>query len=351
MLESVVPPGSAVKRGQTVASFDRQFMLVRLDDYKASVIQSQANFRKQMADLDISRKAHDQLVASAKADVDKAELDMKTIPVRSAIDSERLRLALEEAQARYKQLLAEVPFVRAGEDAQVRISELDLKQSELELKRVQANVDRMSMKARMDGLAVMQSTFRGAEFGQIQAGDQLYPGQPFMQIVDARSMVVNASVNQVDAEQLRIGAKATVRFDAYPNLSLPAHVDAIGAITKPGLFRANYVKEVPVRLKLDGLDPRVIPDLTVSAEVTISTAPAGPVVPLGAVQKDGASGQPFVYVQQADTWERRPVELGLVNHLVAAVRKGLASGDIVALERPPAEASLAPSSPQPSAAP
>ena len=37
-------------------------------------------------------------------------------------------------------------------------------------------------------------------------------------VVDPSSMVLNATVNQVDAERLRLGMKATVRIDAYPDV-------------------------------------------------------------------------------------------------------------------------------------
>ncbi len=89
----------------------------------------------------------------------------------------------------------------------------------MELRRAEANADRMLIKAPIDGLAVMQNTRRGTEFAQIQPGDQLFPGMMFMQIVDMSSMVINASVNQVDVDSLRLGQKAKVRFDAYPGSS------------------------------------------------------------------------------------------------------------------------------------
>ena len=96
-------------------------------------------------------------------------------------------------------------------------------------------------------------------------------------------MVINATVNQVDVQNLRLGQKARIHFDAYPGLELPAHVDSIAAVTKPGMFRAQFVKEVAVRLKLDAMDNRVIPDLSVSAEImedsdtaALAVAPMGP---------------------------------------------------------------------------
>jgi multidrug resistance efflux pump len=140
------------------------------------------------------------------------------VPVLSAIDAERVKLAAEEADARYKQLLAEVKFVEIGQQSQLKNAELEFQQAQVELKRSEANADRMLIKAPIDGLVVMQKTRRGSELAQIQPGDQLMPGMMFMQIVDLSSMVINATVNQVDVDNLRLGQKAHVRFDAYPDL-------------------------------------------------------------------------------------------------------------------------------------
>ena len=91
VLLEVAKPGSHVKKGDIVAEFDRQYQLNRLDDYKASVVQLDANIKKLKADLAVAEEAHDQLVRSAKADWDKAQLDLKTAEVRSAIEAEDLQ--------------------------------------------------------------------------------------------------------------------------------------------------------------------------------------------------------------------------------------------------------------------
>ena len=335
VLQEVVKPGTRVKKGDVVAEFDRQYMLTRLDDYRAVVVQSEANLKKQKADLEITRKAHEQLITSAKGALEKARLDMKTIPVLSEIDAERTKLALDEAEARYQQLLKEVKFVQISQDADIRNAELDLQQAQIELRRAEANADKMIAKAPIDGLTVMQSMFRGADFGQIQQGDQLWPGMFYMQIVDPSSMIISANANQVDIDKLRLGQKAMVHFDAYPGLELPAHVISIAAVTKAGGFRASFVKEVPVRLKIDKMDSRVIPDLSVSAEIVIASEERAPAVaPAGSIFREGSLAKPFVYVQQASGWERRDVQLGLVSNLAAVIRNGLRPGEVVALDRP-----------------
>ncbi len=336
VIQDLIKPGVRVKKGDRLAEFDRQFMLQRLEDYRSGVMQQELNIQRQAADIDVRHKAHDQQVLAAKADRDKAQLDLKTIPVRSVIDSERLKLALEEAEAKYKQVLTEEPFVAAGDEAQLKISQMDLQQSKLELRRSEQNADRMVIKSAMEGMVVMMQMFRGADFGQVQQGDPVQPGQPFMQVVDPDSMIVNASMNQVDVEKIRVGAKAIIHFDAFPDLALPGHVFSVAAMPKStASARANFLKEIPVRIKLDKLDPRVIPDLSVSVDVIVQEEEASTMVPLSSIHRDSAEANPYVWVKNPTGWERREVKLGLASYLHVSVRNGLKTGDIVAEEKPP----------------
>ncbi|MCC7153691.1 MAG: HlyD family efflux transporter periplasmic adaptor subunit [Bryobacterales bacterium] len=334
VIQNLAKPGSLLKKGETVAEFDKQYQLTRLDDYKATVLQSEQSLRRMDAELEVSRKAHDQSIAQAQASVDKAKLDIQTIPVRSAIDAERMRLALEEAEASLKQLKSEVPFFDTSQKADRRNSEIGVEASRVELRRAQQNVDRLSVIAPIDGMLVMQNTMRGTEFAQIQQGDQLYPGQMFAQIVDPRSMLVVANANQVDAEMIHVGAEAHLRFDAYPGLKVPAKVISVAAITRPGGMRASFYKEIPVYLKIEQMDPRIIPDLSVSVDVIIESVPSQVIAPLESVFQDGPNAEPYVFVKSGSRFERRAVQLGLRNYIATTVPEGLKAGEVVALEPP-----------------
>jgi HlyD family secretion protein len=184
----------------------------------------------------------------------------------------------------------------------------------------------------MDGIVVMASIVRNGEFGQVREGDQVNAGQPFVTIVDPRSMVLNATVNQVDAEKLRLGMKASIRLDAYPDINLPGTLIGIGAMSKTSTFRASYVGEIPVRIKIDNTDPRLIPDLTGSAEIELNTERNTLVLPRAAVF-DEADGQ-YVFVQGPEGWLRKKVDLGLTSFTTAAIKSGVQKGEVVALQRP-----------------
>jgi len=146
-------------------------------------------------------------------------------------------------------------------------------------------------------------------------------------------------VNQVDAELLRIGMKAMVRIDAYPGLELPGHVYSIGAVPVAGR-RPNFMRTIPIRLKLDKEDPRVLPDLSASAEVLLeSSKQDATLAPLAAIFAGEPGAKPFVFLRSPEGWQRREVELGVRSNVAAVVTSGLNKGDVVALDMPPQAAS------------
>jgi multidrug efflux pump subunit AcrA (membrane-fusion protein) len=334
VLLKLAPAGSRVKKGDIVAEFDRETQMNRLDDAKANAVQTEANIKALKANLGVAKEAHNQRLRIAKAQLEKAQLDMKTVVVRSAIEAERFKLNLEEAEAQYKQLLGEVRLFDTSQRAQLRTAEIELDQSKIELARAEANVQRMILRAPIDGIVVMQTTHRGGEFGQIREGDQVHSGQAFVQIVDPDSMVINAAVNQVDAEAVRLGMKATVRIDAYPDVQVPAHVVGLAALSRSlGQSRASWAREIPIRLKLDVMDPRIIPDLTGSADIVISTEREAIVAPLETIFREG--NRPFVFVRSPAGWLRREVELGPASNTHAVIRAGLQAGSVIAAQVPP----------------
>ena len=332
-LQRLSRAGTIVQRGTVVAEFDRQYMEVRLDDFQAEVRQEEANMRRLRANLDSRMKAHDQRIRVARGAMDKAALDMKSAPVRSLMARERLRLIFEEARARHAQLLEEVKYFEASERAAIRRDELGLEQLQIELKRAELNLDRLKLEAPLDGLVLPQLVRRGRggqEMAEVAEGDQLQSGQPFLRIVGLRSLVVEASASQTDAERLRLGGKARVKFDALAGLSLPARITGVGAVTSGTRNRPDYVRSIPVRLQLDAMDPRAFPNASVHADVILASAEASAIVPRECVF---GSGKPQAYVRSDQGWELRDLVLGMSNHIEVEVVEGLRQGETVAAEK------------------
>jgi multidrug efflux pump subunit AcrA (membrane-fusion protein) len=328
-LQKMVRAGAPLQKGDVVGEFDPQYLQVRLDDRRSDVLQRERSLRRLRAQLDVKLEAHRQQIKVAKGALDKAALDLKTIPVRSQIRTELLRLSHEEAQARHQQLLREGPFVQASERAALRVEELRMEDEMIELRRDEANLQRMRILTPIHGIVVPQPVRRGSEMGEVAVGDDLRAGQPFVKVVDTRSLIVEAMVNQVDVERIRLWAKAKVEFDALPGFSMPGKVSSVGAVAAGSRYRPEYLKELPVRVELEGTDPRLFPNATASAEILLASEEALAIVPRECVFETEA-GAHRAFVRTDAGWEEREVVLGLSNHLDVAVLAGLTEGETVA---------------------
>ncbi len=81
------------------------------------------------------------------------------------------------------------------------------------------------------------------------------------------------------------------------------------------------------------MDPRIIPDLTASAEVFVQSEQNAVVVPRSALFQE--NGSKYVFLRNPEgAFTRTPVETGVVGFTDVAIRSGVKKGDVVALQRP-----------------
>jgi multidrug resistance efflux pump len=333
--------GSTVGPGTVVAEFENRWLEDHIDDRRSMLTQSQSAVEKRRAEIMITEETAAQNLRVAEAELNKARLDLRTVEVRSEIEAEKLELAVEEAEATLKQLGQEVELQKTANAAELRSLELESEKNRLHVERHNRDLERLKTQTPVGGLVVMESMYRGGgQFEQAQVGDQVNPGTFFMRVVDLSKMVVSGIVNQVDSQQVRLGQKVEVRLDAYPDLVLPGRVSSISAMASStgggSRWRASrdqYVKGIGVEISIQAEDPRVIPDLSASADIVIDEQESRLLVPTTAVhEKDGKS---VVFVRQDEKFVEREVEIGPRNETHAVVSAGLTAGEEVALREVP----------------
>jgi HlyD family secretion protein len=322
--------GTHVKRGQVVAEIDTQDVRDHILDVEASVSQAQLDIARRKAQLVAQMAGLDQRLRAAKATWERAKQDARATPVSNPITREILRLAVEEYQEAYQEAAKQMPLTEERQVSDNRLYELSYEYDVRHLNRHRRDFQRCSIRAPMDGMVVMQTTYRGGDMYQIEVGDRLSPGQPFMRVVDPASMQLDATMNQAESQVVRLGQRATVRFDAFPDIVVKGRVQAVGALAIGGR-RVNFnVRNVAVRLALETVDPRVIPDLTASADVATSEPAGGLIVPREALS--GSGGKTIVYVRQGDAFVAREVEIAGATNTQAVVVSGIQEGEEIALQ-------------------
>jgi hypothetical protein len=322
-------PGVPVKKGTVIAKIDGQWLVDHIDDVKDQVRQAENDVTKRRAEQDVETQQLQQTLRVAKSNWDKAKLEYGAADVRSEVEKELLKLNMEEAEARYKQQSADVAQKRAAHAAEIKILELTVQRQRRHLGRHENDILRYTIVAPIDGLPVMQTIFRGGEMAQIGEGDTVSPGQPFMKVVNQKTMQVEGQINQAESSEIRLGQDVYVGIDSFPDLKMRGKVSGVNALaTARG---GNFIRSIPVRVQLLDIDPRVIPDLSAYGDVVVQRVQDVLRAPVSALttQEDGKS---FLFVKTPlQTFEKREVSTGLRSHTDVAITSGLKAGDQVRL--------------------
>lgn len=322
--------GKPVKKGDIVAEIDPQTAQDHIDDTADGLRDQDNNVKKKQIQQELDMENLRQSLRVAKATLDKAKLEFSAQEVRTAIDRELLKLAVDEAEAAYKQIGAELKLRDQSQKADMRITEISRQLQVAHLKRHTDDIVRYVIRAPIDGMVVIESmNRRGGDRVMVAAGDRIYPGMPFMKIVDTSQMLVNATINQAEGNLFRLGQTATVNLDAFPGAKFPSKIDSIGALAVSGFGESYYIRTLPVRLVLSATDSRVIPDLSASADVLLEKAEHVLIVPLSAISQE--QGQAVVHVKTGNGYQKRQVKTGLSDGVKVAVLDGLKQGEQVLL--------------------
>ena len=169
----VATPGSWVKKGTLIAQIDAQSLADHIDDLGDTIEAATADVNKRRAEQAIEWETLQQTIRVAKADWDKAKLDYSVAEVRTDVERQLLKLSLDEAEARYKQLQNDLAQKKLEQAADLRILELTRERHVRHRNRHRNDLKAFTIYAAMDGLVVMQPIWRGSEMGQFQVGDRL----------------------------------------------------------------------------------------------------------------------------------------------------------------------------------
>jgi len=324
--------GEHVKKGAVLALFDPQSIKDHLDDTIAGYHDKENDVKKKAVQLELDMENLLQGLRIAKANLDKAKLDFKTTPIRTAIDKELLQLAIDEAEATYKEKLSELELTKKSQAFDTRITEISRIMEEQHVERHRDDLARLTVKTPIDGMVVVGVMTRNMGDQVTYAeGDRVYPGSMFMRVVDPESMQLEGTVNQAESGQFRLGQDAEVELDAYPGLRYKGRVSALGALAVTRGREQYYQRTLPIRIKIDNPDAKVLPDLTGAADVVVHREESVLLAPTSAVQFDG--GKAFVEVQTATGIQKRPVNLGESQGVEVEIESGLSEGDVVVINQ------------------
>lgn len=344
MITELKSVGTEIKKDQVVLSFDREDLQNAVDSAGSRVAEAEQTIRKSQADIAI--KAHSDQVDLMKAQfaVRRAELDVSKNEMASQIDAEKNILILEAAKKKLTQLKEDISARDASNNADLAVNQEKLNKAKFDQKLAEDRMKQLDVKATMDGIVNVRTNrmasggmmWSGMELPDFRLGDQVFGGNPVIDIVDNTQLEMLAQIDETDRGHLKEGQTVVIHLHPLPDLAIEGKVKSLGGINGRD-WESSPTKTFDCVFSLAKSDPRLRPGL--SGEVEIITDRAANVVFLpsqAVIEKDG---QKWAFVAQGGKFLRRQIATGRRSESQVEITQGLTGTERVALADPEERAS------------
>jgi HlyD family secretion protein len=311
--------GIRVKKGDVLVEFDRQTQIKNALDRAADLTDLEQQIRKMQADHAVARATDSTALKLAESAMQAASLELRRNEIVSKIDAEKNQQTYEETKATFEQLKTTFELKRKANAAELRSLEIQRDRAKAAMEYAQANTQKLLIKSPIEGIVVLNSIWKFGQFGEIAEGDEVRPGVPFLQVVNANTMQVRSRVNQADIALIPAGAPVRVGLDAYPDLSFPGRVERVAAIgVTSGM--SQKVRTFQALFAIEGSDAKLMPDLSAFVDVQLDKLSNVLMVPRDAITWEGKEA----YLT-TESGERKAVQVKAANEQTAAI-EGVEAG-------------------------
>ena len=323
----LIRAGSLVQPGDLLVEFDRQEQLKNALDRRVELNDLEQQIRKKEAEERAARARDESEVAQAESSLTRAELEMAKNELLPKIQAEKNRQALEEADAKLKQLRITFTLKRKAAEADIRILQIRRDKAENAMHQAESNADRMSIQSPIAGMAVIRSIWKSNNMAEVQEGEEVRAGVPVVDVVNPDAMRVRAKVNQADVNDMKVGLPVRIGLDAYPDLSFTGRITQISPLAVRSTM-SQKVRTFTALIEVEGSHPNLMPDLTASLDVEFGREARALVVPRDAIRYD--ADRAFVRLQRGSSFSDQPVTVGAANAHEAVIASGIEEGAVVA---------------------
>lgn len=240
--EVLVDFNTPVNAGQLLAKIDPQTFERRVQEAEANLAVARANIAVQQATID-----------RALANFENARLEFErqqSLVDRGSVSAQ----SLDNAEASFKSAQADLAIARA----QLQNAEANVIQREAALESAQIDLERTDIRSPIDGVVIN----REVDPGQTVAASFSAPLM-FLIAQDLTRIQIEANVDEADIGEVREGAEAEFRVDAFPDRVFRGQVNQV----RLSPIEEQNVVTYTVIVTADNPDRRLLPGMTASVDI------------------------------------------------------------------------------------
>lgn len=258
--------GVRVKAGDPVVEFDNSSFASEIEEKRLSESDTASQLDRSEAETRTTLAEKAFTVEQRRADLEKARIqaavDKGLLPLAEYQDRQ---LALRRAELELAKAEDDLASQKKAAESEIAVQRIALDRSRREIRSAEEAIAALTLKAPRDGMVLAaQHPWEGRK---LQEGDSAWTGMTVATLPDLSSMVVEASLSDVDDGRIVPGMRVVCVLDAYPSVTFPGRVVEITPVAR-GAARSPLLRYFPVRIVLDRPDPaRMRPGMSVRVEV------------------------------------------------------------------------------------
>jgi HlyD family secretion protein len=250
LVSKVTAKGDVVKKGDFLLQIDQKQLA-------ASAQGAEASMRALFSDRDSARAT----LAEAQLTYDRARSNVEQ-RISPQADLDRARAMLDSARAN------------------VRAIEQRIEQSRANVAAARDTLSKTTMTAPMGGII----TALPVEEGEVAViGTMNNPGTKLLTIADMSVVEAVMEVDETDVPNVKVGQRATVTVDAYPNKTFEGVVTEVGSSPMTSSLGGAEAINFEVKIQLTNPPAGIRPGFSASADIITGSRPKALAIPIQAL--------------------------------------------------------------------
>jgi biotin carboxyl carrier protein len=337
-VESVLPDGTRVKKGDRVLTFAREVLDADVRDRETELLVAEAGQARVHAEYEDERINRSLNAKRSALAVELAKMNVvEGVNLISKLDLERAKVELTRAELQLDLDGKQLEVVEKKRSAALESERIQVEAARTKVTDMRAQIAKMEVFAPADGILFAPYTRLNWIMSKVAPGKVVRPGDKLLEIPELDRFKANVWVRQRDASNIKVGDEAVVVPTMFPDLKLKAKVMARDDFATTRNERTGgsggaqgSLKELKVVLEVEKAEQQLRPGGTVRADIATVLAKDVLMVPLATLQ-EVPGGHRVILANGKEL----SVKVGQTSLTHAEIIEGLAAGDVVRLNGDP----------------
>jgi HlyD family secretion protein len=333
-VQTVVPDGTRVKKGDVVLAFAKGTFEEDLREKVSELAVAEANMRKITEQNGDERVTRTLAIQRATMGVELARLGVvEGVNLISKLDLEKARIDLARAELQLELEKKALASFERKRTAALEVERLKVQAVSDKQKEIRTQLGLMEVTAPADGVLYAPYTRLNWVMAKVAPGKVVRPGDKILEIPELDRFKAVIYVRQRDATLVRIGDEANVVATMFPDVSFKGKIVSKDDFATTRNERTGSsgpqgtLKEMRVVLELEETKEPLRPGGTLRADVSTVLAKNVVIAPLAALKEI-----PGGHSATLKSGKTVTVKVGQTSPTHAEILDGLSAGDALKLE-------------------